>query len=181
MVTTFLCRGQPSYLTGKNMIGTLLRFRNTAVYLRPRCHCPVQCIEMKRETRKEIVQGLRCDLPGPVDNREDETLLGGEGTAQFRGPVPRPSLVEDPSPESRALAGIPNPKPGAPPARTLWAKWRHGAGRRMEGGPAPPQSLVSLHPTCARAPRPTRKGGSPRRVGFPASSLHRRRPIIRRR
>lgn len=84
------------------MIGTLLRFRNTAVYLRPRCHCPVQCIEMKRETRKEIVQGLRCDLPGPVDNREDETLLGGEGTAQFRGPVWWKTPAQNPEPWLRS-------------------------------------------------------------------------------
>lgn len=60
---------------------------------------------MKRETRKGVVQrpftsaqGLRSDLPGPVDYREDEMLLGGEGTAQFRGPVWWMTPAQNPEP-----------------------------------------------------------------------------------
>lgn len=51
-------------------------------------------MEVRRERRKGLVQrsftlarGLRSDLPGPVDGRENEAPSGFEGTARFQGPV----------------------------------------------------------------------------------------------
>lgn len=51
-------------------------------------------MKVGKERRKGLVQrpftsGPRAprDLPGSAGSREDEAPSGGEGTAQFRGPV----------------------------------------------------------------------------------------------
>lgn len=94
------------------MIRTFLRFKNTAVYLMPQGHRPVQCMEVRRERRKGLVQrpftlarGLRQNLPDPVDGREGETPSGAR--------APRSSevrQVDDPEPRTGSFwleSGVP--------------------------------------------------------------------------
>ena len=115
----FLCRRrQLSYLTGENMFGAFLTFRNTAIYLRPQGHHPVQCMEVRREGRKGIVQrpfslarGLKQDLPDPVDGREDEAPSGAR--------APRSSevhQVDDPEPRTWSLGWNPASKAWSAPS-----------------------------------------------------------------
>lgn len=168
---------QPSYLTGKNRIGALLWFRNTAIYLRPRGHYPVQCMEMRRKRRKGLVQRVPSPRPRGSDATSLAVWIAGrmrrrQGTRALPGSAAQSSgwpRAQNPAPwlgyriqgPERLLRGL----------RAPMGRWRCRARRRAEGAPAPPGSLVRPHPTCAKTPRPGRRGGTPRQVGFPASSL----------
>lgn len=176
-----------SYLTGKNSIRALLRCRHTASYPRPPDHGHVQCVEVGRERKKGRVQrrlssawGLGRNVPGPAGSREDEAPSGGEGTERFRGPVRWVARSPDPG----GLGGVPHPRRGAPSARAENAagRWQRRARWPAEGAPAPPGERGAPHTTCARAPRLREEGRESEAGRIPSQlSLHRRRPIIRRR
>lgn len=167
---------------GESTIGALTG-AETAVYLR---HWPVQCMEMRRERRKGIVQrpltpahGLSCDLLGGVGSREDEALSGGKSPARFCGPV----RWVTPSLEPGVSAGIPHPSPGTPPAgpRTLLAGGGAARGGRCRAS-APPRHWVRPNPPARGRPARGRRGGKSEAGRIPSQlSPHRRRPIIWRR
>lgn len=150
---------------GESTVGALTG-AGTAVYLR---HWPLQCMEMRRERRKGIVQrpltpahGLSCDLLGGVGSREDEALSGGKSPSRFCGPV----RWVTPSPEPGVSAGIPHPSPRTPPAgpRTLQAGG--GAARGGRCKELQPRPGTGCAPTHLREGAPPGGGGAGVRGGL---------------
>lgn len=151
-------------------------FLGAAVYLKPQDRQPLavwQGSEKDREERTSaeaphLGAGFRRDLPGRVGSREDEARAGGEGTARFRGPVGGPARAQNPAPcRGSRSQGLERPlrRP-----RTPQAGDRAVRGRRRELQPSPGAGCAPIPPARGHPAR-GRRGGSPRQVGFPASSL----------
>lgn len=121
----------------------------------------------KERSHPEALQlGLGADPAGSRRRRRRQAARASRGSAAQSGGWP--GALNPAAWRGSRIRGPERPPAGAEKAAGTWTS---PAPRRAVGAPASRRSLVRPQPTCARAPRPGRRGGSPRRVGFPASSL----------